>query len=90
MKVVIEKAAATTPICQDRGMAGHFVVWTVFSLFSKFGHDCRVALPLSSSVMAVEVPVCEIACIPQEKPPPGCECLARSQAKDKGTDPWTW
>lgn len=71
-------------------MAGHFVVWTVFPLFSAFRHDCRVALPLSSSVMAIELLVCEMTCIPQEKPLPGCECLACSQAKDKGTDPWAW
>lgn len=90
MKVINEQAAATTPISQDRGMAGHFVVWTAFSIFSKFGHDCHVALPLSSWVMAAEVPVWEMACIPQEKPLPGCERLARPQAKDKGTDPWTW
>lgn len=52
-------------------MTGHYVVWTVFPLFSELRHYCRVALPLSSSVMAVELPVCEMACIPQEKPPPG-------------------
>lgn len=52
-------------------MTGHFVVWTVFSLFSKFRHYCHVALPLSSYVMAVELPVCEMARIPQEKPLPG-------------------
>lgn len=87
MKVIIGKAATNTPISQDRGMTGHFVVWTVFLLFSKFGHDCHVALPLFPSVMAVEVPVCKVA--PQE-PPPGCECLACSQAKDKGIASWTW
>lgn len=63
--------AAAIHIIQERGIFGHFVVWTIQLLLSEFRHGYRVVLFLSWSIKVTvalfDLVFCEIVYIQQKR-----------------------